>query len=337
MRSIALFLPNWIGDVVMATPAIRAVRQSFPTSRIVAVGLPYVREVVGGSPRIDRFIPSEKRKPLDLIRELRRERIDGALLFSNSFRTAALARLAGCRTLVGFARYGRDLLLSKRIYAKRNRMGGYQPTPVLDDYNRLAERFGCGATNRSMELFTTSADESLADEAVARLGLRRYPQLVGLNPGGAFGASKHWPHFAELAKVITERTAAGVVVLGGPSERAEARRIAGAANHPNVVHATDGPLSIGLTKALVKRLTLLVTTDSGPRHFATAFGVPTITLGWTETYSPVDTNLQLAMPCGPCQQRQCPLGHHRCMTDLAPERVWEAVEPILARRLRRAC
>ncbi|HET6575200.1 MAG TPA: glycosyltransferase family 9 protein, partial [Fimbriiglobus sp.] len=93
--------------------------------------------------------------------------------------------------------------------------------------------------------------------------------------------------------------------------------------------------SLGLTKAAVRRLALLVTTDSGPRHFAAAFGVPVVTLfgpthvAWTETYFPKAVHLQLPVPCGPCQQRTCPLGHHRCMTDLLPTTVFAAADRLL--------
>ena len=96
-------------------------------------------------------------------------------------------------------------------------------------------------------------------------------------------------------------------------------------------------LSIGLTKAVVRRLNLLVTTDSGPRHFAAAFGVPVVSLfgpthiAWTETNFHLATHLQKKLPCGPCQQRTCPEGHHKCMTDLSAAGVFAASQELLAR------
>ena len=128
---------------------------------------------------------------------------------------------------------------------------------------------------------------------------------------------------------------AGVLVLCGPAERDTAARIAAEANRPAVVSLADGPLSLGLTKAAVRRLALLVTTDSGPRHFAAAFEVPVVTLfgpthiAWTETYYPKVVHLQKPVPCGPCQQRTCPLGHHRCMTGLMPTEVYAAADRLL--------
>jgi len=101
----------------------------------------------------------------------------------------------------------------------------------------------------------------------------------------------------------------------------------------------DGPaLSIGLTKACVRRADLLVTTDSGPRHFAAAFGRPVVTLfgpthiAWTETYQPAALHLQKTVPCGPCQQRVCPEGHHRCMRELLPAEAFAAARRLLGER-----
>ena len=193
-----------------------------------------------------------------------------------------------------------------------------------------------------MELATTPTDELVADRAWAALELHRFRRVVGLNPGGAFGSSKHWPaaHFAEAARrLVAASPGLGVVVLCGPAERDQAAEIARLAASVDVVSLGDGalthvgvPLSLGLTKAVVRRLGLLLTTDSGPRHFAAAFGVPVVTLfgpthiGWTETHFAKALHVQKPVPCGPCQQRTCPLGHHRCMTELTPQ---DAVGPAL--------
>jgi heptosyltransferase-2 len=343
MRTVAVFLPNWIGDVVMTTPAVRALRSHFPSARLIAVAKPYVADTLAGSPWFDAAVPFDKRGPRDgrflaALSRLRRERIHAAVLFPNSLRSALLARLAGADRVVGFARYGRDPLLTDRLYPLRGPDGRPKPTPVIDDYNRLVRRLGVPDPGHRMELFTTRSDEIAADAAWTRLGLHRFGRVVGLNPGGAFGAAKHWPvgHFADLARRLADR-GDGVVVLCGPAERAGAAAIARAADHSGVVSLADLPLSLGLTKAAVRRLGLLVTTDSGPRHFAAAFGVPVVTLfgpthvAWTETFFPLAVHLQLDMPCGPCQRRACPLGHHRCMTDLTPAAVLAAADRLTRR------
>jgi heptosyltransferase-2 len=337
VKRVAVFLPNWIGDVVMVTPAVRALRDHF---RLTAVCKPYVADTLGGCPWFDRTILSDKKGPPEqrcksVVRQLRADPPDAAVLFPNSLRAAAIARLGGCREIVGFARYGRDFLLTKRLYPVRDADGRPKPVPVIDDYNRIVQLLGVPHPGYRMELFTTPADEAAADEAWLRLKLGRFRTVVGLNPGGAFGSSKHWPtaHFAELARSLADR-GSGVVVLCGPTERETANEIARLAARPEVVSMADGPLSIGLTKAIVRRLNLLVTTDSGPRHFAAAFGVSVVTLfgpthiGWTETYFDRAIHLQKSVPCGPCQLRTCPLDH-RCMTALLPSEVFTAAERLL--------
>ncbi len=343
MNRIALFLPNWIGDVVMATPAIRAVRERYPAADLVAVCKPYVADVLAGLPWFRDTVLFDKHGPREhrfwrVARQLRQEPVDGAILFPNSFRTALLAKLSGCRKIVGFARYGRSFLLSNRLLPLRDVRGGLTPSPVIDDYNRLALALGTGEPGHRMELATTTADEAAAEAIWAQFEFNRYSRIVGVNPGAAFGASKHWPteHFATLTRSMTERSNCGVLVLCGPGERDIARGIVTQSGSPHAYSLSDSPLSLGLTKALVRRLDLLVTTDSGPRHFAAAFGTPVVTLfgptfiEWTETYFEKATNLQKSVPCGPCQKRVCPLDH-RCMRDLTPTEVLTASESLLAR------
>src|ERR1700761_7191470 len=109
MTRIALFLPNWIGDVVMATPAIRAVREAFPATELVAVCKPYVADVLAGSPWFAETIFADKRGPRSqrlfaVARALRAKPLSAALLFPNSFRTALLARMGSAKRIVGFER-----------------------------------------------------------------------------------------------------------------------------------------------------------------------------------------------------------------------------------------
>src|SRR5205085_2477201 len=148
-------------------------------------------------------------------------------------------------------------------------------------------------------------------------------------------------HFAQLARRLADERGAGVLVLCGPSERELARYIAAGADRPGVFSLADATPSLGLTKACIRRCDLLVTTDSGPRHFAAAFDRPVISLfgpthiAWTATNHLKEVCLQKKLPCGPCQERVCPLGHHRCMTELTPAEVFAAAEELLAGHARR--
>jgi heptosyltransferase-2 len=268
-----------------------------------------------------------------------------AVLFPNSFRSALVAWLAGIRRRIGYDRYFRRWLLTDALAPIRENNGKIAVRPVLDAYNLLAARMGVTPTRR-MRLYTTKADEKAADAVWSKFGLDQYPEVIALNPGAAFGAAKQWPveHFARLARSLVNRRAAGVLVLCGPSERELAQQIVKQANCSDLFSLADEALSLGLSKACVRRCDLLVTTDSGPRHFAAAFGRPVVTLfgpthiGWTETYFSRAIHLQKPVPCGPCQLRTCPLDH-RCMKELSPEEVFVASERLLAghRETRHAC
>jgi heptosyltransferase-2 len=163
------------------------------------------------------------------------------------------------------------------------------------------------------------------------------------NTGGAFGAAKDWPgeKFAELARRLAVERGFRVLVNCGPKERDAARAIVAAAADSRVTSLADeAELPIGLTKAVIRRASLLVTTDSGPRFFGVAFGVPTVTLfgptstEFTKTFSRHETSVSLELDCQPCMKRECPLGHHACMKDLAVERVLGAIGGAIERHSR---
>src|SRR5438876_3749658 len=143
MNRIALFLPNWIGDVVMATPAIRAVFERFPTAELVAVCKPYVADVVAGAPWFGETILCDSRgrrghRLWAVAAQLRKRRIDAALLFPNSFRSALLARLGRCRNVIGFSRYGRALPLHQRVGVIKGNWDRLNPSPTVHVFQRLS-------------------------------------------------------------------------------------------------------------------------------------------------------------------------------------------------------
>jgi heptosyltransferase II len=330
---IALFLPNWIGDAVMATPAIRAVREQHPGARIIAVARSTVADVLHGSLWINDWLLADKRDSLfSIASNLRARVVDRAILFPNSFRSALIAWLGRCEQRVGYARDGRSLLLTHRLYAAKDARGRFVPAPVLLAYNRLAEAAGCPISSTRMELFVTPDEQALAEEVWKLTGLNHCEEVVCLNPGAAFGAAKLWPaqYFVELARMLADQRGSGVLVLCGPAERELSRKIAWAANRAQVHSLADFQVSLGLTKACVQRADMLVSTDSGPRHIGVALGKPVVSLfgpthiAWTETFAANDIHLQKSVPCGPCQRRTCPLDH-RCMRELTPAEVFDAV------------
>jgi heptosyltransferase-2 len=346
---LGVFLPNWVGDVVMATPAIRALRKYVGDGELVGVMRPYVAEVLAGSPWFDETILYAKRAgagagptPAELLwpavrRRLREARLDAVVLLTNSLRTGWMAYQSGAHQRIGTAGNLRSPLLTTRVYPPRRgwrRVG----LPAINGYLQVAQAAGAAPESPSLELHTTEADERAADAVWQRLGLAGARRVAVLNTGGAFGAAKDWPaaSFAQLAERLASQPHHYVLVNCGPAEREAVRKIAASAGHPRVVSLADEPqLPLGLTKAVVRRASVLVTTDSGPRFFGVALGVPTVTLfgptsvELTRTGAAHETSLSLGLACQPCMQRQCPLGHHRCMKDLSVERVLAAVNAAL--------
>jgi heptosyltransferase II len=344
-----VFLPNWIGDAVMAGPALRALRGHLgPAATIIGIMRPYVADVLAGTGWLDEqwyYAPRSRDVELGswtLLGRMRAAPFDLAVLLSNSLRTAMLAFAGGASKRVGYARYGRGPLLTTRLQPPRV-AGQLVPCPMVDYYLDLAYAVGCPVESPRLELATSAEDERTADIVWARLGLGEPGETITFNSSGAFGAAKLWPieHFAALARRVATELDRRVLVLCGPSEREIAARIVREAAHPRVASLADEPLSIGLSKACVRRSRLLVTTDSGPRHFAVAFGVPTIGLYgptppiWGRNSTARELNLQVDLECLGCHERTCPLGHHRCMRDLTVDRVFQAVRHELTTPARR--
>jgi len=350
--NVCIFVPNWIGDAVMATPALRALRKHFARPvQITGVMRPHIAEVLAGTNWLDDQLyydprsPDPKLRPRAIVKELRARRFDTVIMLTNSLRTAAIVWASGAPRRIGYARYRRSLLLTDKLYhARRGRH--WLPTPATTSYLNVAYAAGCGYASAELELATVDEDERAADQAWRELGLPPGHEVVVLNSGGAYGAAKHWPaeYFAALARrIVAKHERLSVLVNCGPAERPIAQEIVARAGHPRVVSLTGESLPLGLSKASIRRSRLLVTTDSGPRFFGVAFGVPTITLfgpthtDWSRTdASHGETCLNVEVPCGPCHKRTCPLGHHRCMRELTVDRVFAAVERELRERPQQA-
>ena len=336
---LGVFLPNWIGDVVMATPAIRALRKLVgDDGQLIGIMRPYVADVLAGTPWLHAQILYDKpanrfaMASREFYHQLRAARLDRVVVLPNSLRTAWMAWRSGARERIGHAHDARTWLLTTRLPRPRDAAGRLVPT--LDAYLRLAEAAGAPPESPRLQLATTPADEQAADAVWSRLGLPPGEEVVVFNSGGAFGAAKHWPaeHFAELARRIVADTKYAVLVNCGPGERELARQIAARANHRHVLSLADmEQLPMGLTKSCIRRARLVVTTDSGPRFLAIAFEKPVVSLfgptdpAATATRYDREACLSMSLDCQPCMARTCPLAHHRCMRELTVDRVYTAV------------
>ena len=334
---IGVMLPNWVGDLAMATPTLRALRKRFPQDELVGVVQSNVAAVLEGLNWLDRTLIWDHRQLRsagswwNVWRELHARPVDTFVLLRNSWSSAVMAKLAAARRIVGYQRFGRGWLLTDTLAPPRE---GKRLLPIsaVDYYLNLAYHLGCEPESPRLELATLPADEAAADAVCTRLHLPAADRVVLLSTGGAYGSSKQWPveNAAIFSTRVAEELGLTVLVLCGPGDRAAAEEVEQRASHPRVKSLAREQLSLGLSKALIRRARLLVATDSGPRHLAAALGTATVSLfgstdpRWAENYQTGSVQLRLGLHCSPCAKRECPLGHHRCMKDLSPDLVFRA-------------
>ena len=347
---IVVILPRWVGDLVMATPMLRAIKSHYGSdARVTGVLKPMFAELLEGTSWLDGMVFYDRRSRdpsrrfFAVAKKLRSDRADIALIVPNSLSTAALAFAGGARRRVGFARHWRRLLLTDPLAPLRKGLR-VEPTSTAAHAMDLAAHIGVPRHPLQLQLATSSSDEALADHVLTRLFPGRPSDAAGplvvCNDNGAFGASKAWggEKMAQLSRFLLQRIlTARVLVHCGPGDRDEARETVRLADHSSVQSLADEPtLPFGLSKAVLQRAAVLVTSDSGPRHIAAAFQTPTVVLlgsmdpRLSRSDQPHLVEMRLNLACSPCGQRECPLVHHDCMRLLSVEDVGRATLSLLA-------
>ncbi|UCD28737.1 MAG: lipopolysaccharide heptosyltransferase II [Planctomycetota bacterium] len=345
---ILVVMPNWVGDVVMATPALRALRERFADAHIGLLLKGHLAEILNGGIWMDEVIhwpagkgksrPKRRQGFLGLAAELRDRQFDLAVLLANSFRSALLARLAGIRRRVGYDRDGRGMLLTDRLLPAKVH-GNYLPMPMVDYYNAVAKYLGCRDCSQEMELHTTPEEESTAQQAIKYAAVRVDQPIVVLNPGASFGSAKCWPaeRFAEVGDKLVTGFKAAIFVSCAPNEIDIAQKVADNMRQPVTV-LNKPVMKLGPSKALIRSASLLITNDTGPRHFAKALGTPVVTIfgptdpRWSSNKCPTERCLMVKVDCGPCMKRECPVDH-RCMTRITSDLVFEQARELLKDRI----
>jgi len=338
---ILVICPNWVGDAVMATPALRAVRESFPKAHIAILVKTRISELLAGLPYFDEMVemPDEKsfRGLVKLARSLRRDTFDLGLILTHSFRSALLARLAGIKRRVGYRGQCRGVLLTDKLQFPREGRSK-RPQHMVDEYLDIASYIGCNASDRSVRLAVSPETAARARQLLAPPTESPAGPLVGIAPGASFGPSKLWytDRWAAVADDLAERFGASIVILTAPSEHELYEQIeSGMSTSP--VPLRDTLLPLGLLKGIVSHLDLLLCTDSGARHVALALDVPTVVvMGPTDPrYSAGELDIgaviRVNVDCSPCHKKVCPTDH-RCMNLITPEKVAETASRLLESR-----
>jgi heptosyltransferase II len=340
-------LPSPMGDMILAGPALRHLRNALPQTHITFLGNSVGATLLAGNCWSDDWINFDKHRDsmASMSRRLRSEHFDAAVLLSNSFRSAMLVFRAGIKQRIGYSRDGRSLLLTAAVPPFRLN-GCYTPIAMTQYYCYLAgqaikllsENTGekQSAPDESLELFVTEIDRQHIDQLLARWGLTQN-RLVVIVPGGAFGGSKWWPveRFAELADRLTN-DGYSVIVSCAPNdlERDIASRLMAAAKC-KLYNLLDAAVDLGALKELIRRCSLMVANDTGPCHIAAAFNVPLVTIfgptdpRWTATGFQRETRLRVNVDCSPCQQEIC-RQDHRCINSITVDTVYQAARKQMA-------
>ncbi len=223
------------------------------------MGCAAAREVLSGLEWADEILDDVSRGPrrsvLQAASLVRQGRYDLAVLLPNSFRSALVARLAGVKRRLGYARDGRGFLLTDRLEAPRHTYGRLMPVPAISYYLSLIGKLGCPADDRGMQLAVEKPFAAAAQEMLEKAGVGADDPLVIINPGASFGSSKLWPvdRFAAVADRLYEQSGARIVVNCGPHEQEISGAMEAAMRHkPAISMAHIGP-SLGILKALAAR------------------------------------------------------------------------------------
>lgn len=335
ISTILVFCPNWVGDVVMATPAFTHLRDYYKDARIIAVCRKNVIPVISDSPWFNDYVSGQDKTLkgfIALTKELRALKPDLAVVLPNSQRAAMLARFSGAKTIVGYQRNGRGLLLTQGPKPKTEN-GKIVLEPMQVYYLRLCESLGIPVDYTMANRLHYSAElKEKADAILARHDIKPEDKVVGLIPGASFGPSKRWDpvSFARLATLLQQKYGCKIIMFAAPSEADIAEAIM-QHTEAQIVNMLTEKAGLDLMKPLIARCDVLITNDTGPRHYGVALGVPQVVVILGSTTRNISNDLGnttvvcLDLPCAPCQQKVCPLGHHRCMKEISPEMVLDAV------------
>ncbi|CCK79411.1 lipopolysaccharide heptosyltransferase II [Desulfobacula toluolica] len=328
---------NWVGDAIMTTPVIRAVRKNFPNSTLTVLAKPWVIPVYKNNPYVDKILLYDSHKrhkkgfgTLRLARDLKKYQFDLAILMQNAFEAGLLSFLAGVKERVGYNTDGRALLLSRGIKLNPALKKGH----LIDYYIGILKGVGLLDYGRDLDLFLCESDRAFANHFLEKEKIDLSRPVIGINPGATGGTAKRWfpERYAQICKKLAEKFKVKVLIFGAPQDIALGEYIAGLSNGSCINIA--GMTSLGQAFALIEKCSLFVTNDSGLMHAAAALNVNQVAVIGSTDYiatSPSNKNsvmIRVPVPCSPCLKDVCPTDH-QCMDKISVGMVMERCESFL--------
>ncbi len=321
---------NWVGDAIMALPALRAVRGRFSDAEIAILALPYVADIYRDQEICNCRIVYDRRGAHAtfsgrerLAAELRAQKFDVALLLQNAFDAAWLAWRAGIPQRIGYACDARTFLLTKSVAVPHS---GEIPPHEKFYYLELLRRAGWLDSlpdEPFIGLNVSEQNRRHAAEFLIASGARPHATRIAVGAGASYGSAKCWPpdRFAEVLNRVQPQIEADVILFGTAGEASVSAAIASGMRRPPI--DLTGKTAIADLPALLAQCHLFIGNDSGAMHVAAAVGLPVVAVfGPTDPYgtapvTPRCTIVQQKPYCSPCFLRRCPTDH-RCMTAVTP-------------------
>jgi heptosyltransferase-2 len=330
--------PNWIGDAVMAQPLLRLLKDAEPNRAIDVLAPGVVAPVWRAMSEVDTVIETPfKHGKLQLgerwklARQLRKTGYASAYVLPNTLKFALIPWMAGIQNRIGYRGENRHGLINVMHEDDKS-----APRPMVSFYAALAKAPSVQYAKPN-ELPRPSLHSSMEqqEQVLVDRMLQNASPLIVFAPGAEFGSAKRWPesHFAGLARnALRDNPRAQIVLLGSNKDHPVCEEIR--AIEPRVRNLA-GATTLDQAIALIASAAAVVSNDSGLLHIASALNKPVIAL-----YGPTDpdhappfsdqaVSMSLRLECAPCKQRECPLGHHRCMKELSATMVWEPLQPML--------
>jgi heptosyltransferase-2 len=332
---------NWVGDAIMALPAIRAIRNR-PDANISILARSYVADIYRDQNLADELIIYDHRGKHAgiqgrerLASELRSGGFDVAILLQNAFDAAWLTWRAGVPQRIGYARDGRSILMTKAVPVPEP---GEIPAHEKFYYLELLRRSGWIdyiPDEPFIKLHVAESSRTRATAQLAAAGVRLHAIKLAIGAGASYGSAKCWPpsRFAELANQLQAQWDADVILFGAAGETDVSSAIASEMKRAPI--DLTGKTTVADLPALLSHCHVFIGNDSGAMHVAAAVGLPAVAIFGptdpvgTAPVTPRHTIVRQQPYCSPCFLRRCPIDH-RCMTRITTSEVEAAVDPWLA-------
>ena len=335
-KRILIIQTAFLGDVILSTPLIKALRELFPDSFISYLLIPETKKVLDNNPYLNEILVYDKRSkkgPIYFFRmvgKIREREFDLAVVPHRSFRSALLSYLSNIPKRIGFDNSAGSFLFTHKVHYVKNIHEIERNLLLLSD-------FDYHPINVNAELFPSSDDYSYAHKLLHDSDIQEDEKIVGIAPGSVW-ATKRWlpERFAEVADLLQQKAGVKVIFLGSEEDRKLCKEITAQMETPSLILA--GKTDILQSAAIISFCRVILSNDSAPVHIASAMKRPVVAIfGSTipefgfAPYGEGHLLLQKKMECRPCGihgKQKCPQKHFNCMREITTKEVYEAVVSI---------